>query len=72
MSAMTNHKKLTDVTASLEGNCLSFTKKQKVKLKINQSVKGRDKDLVRELHTPIHWLVVLYIFSTMLSHGNLE
>ena len=25
-SAMTNHKKVIDVTASLDGSCLSFTK----------------------------------------------
>ena len=36
-SAMTNHKKLIDVTLSLDRNCLSFTKE--VILKINQSVK---------------------------------
>ena len=27
-SAMTNHKKLTDVTASLDRNCLSFSKEK--------------------------------------------
>ena len=27
-SAMTNHKKLIDVTASLDRNCLSFTKEK--------------------------------------------
>ena len=32
---MTNHKKLIDVTASLDRNCLSFTKG---KVKIDQSV----------------------------------
>ena len=37
-TVMTNHKKLIDVTASLDQNCLSFTKRKGI-LKIDQSIK---------------------------------
>ena len=36
---MTNHKELIDVTASLDRNCLSFTKEGYTVLKIDQSIK---------------------------------
>ena len=38
MGAMTNHKKLFDVLALLDRNCLSFTKEKGI-LKIDQSAK---------------------------------
>ena len=57
-SAMTNHRKLIDVAASLDRNCHSFTKEKGI-LKIDQSVKCRDIGFVWELHAPTHWLLLL-------------
>ena len=53
---MTNHKKLIDVTESLDRNYLSFTKEE-VYLKSISLQKGRDLGLVWKLHAPTHRLL---------------
>ena len=63
---MTNHKKLINVTASLDWNWLSFTK-EKVYCK-NRSVckKCLEMGLKLELHAPTHRLLTEY------TNGNLN